>query len=264
MQIARLKNADIHWREDGDVKGYPVVFANSLGTDLRLWDQVIERLPKTGFRYIRFDKRGHGLSSSQQQRYSMADLAGDTEDLLHHIGVPKCAFVGLSVGGMIGQLLASRNPGLVSRLVLACSAAKMGEATMWADRIATVRTNGLEFIADTVLERWFSPKFMENPDLIAWRNMLSRTPAEGYIGCCEAIATADLTATTSELNLPVLGIGGTFDGASPPAQVKATTDLVSGSRFVEIEDAGHLPCVEQPDEFADHLIAFLKEDANAG
>ncbi|MEP3045688.1 MAG: 3-oxoadipate enol-lactonase [Roseibium sp.] len=264
MQIAQLENADIHWQEDGDPAGYPVVFANSLGTDLRLWDQVVQQLPKTGYRFIRFDKRGHGLSSSKQLRYSIADLAGDTEDLLQHIGVSKCVFVGLSVGGMIGQSLASRNPELVSRLVLACSAARMGDPNMWAARIATVRENGLEFIADAVLERWFSPEFLKNPSAIAWRNMLSRTPAGGYIGCCEAIAASDLTAITSELRLPVLGIGGSHDGASPPQVVKATSDLVPDSRFVEINDAGHLPCVEQPDVFSAHLVEFLREETNAG
>jgi 3-oxoadipate enol-lactonase len=110
------------------------------------------------------------------------------------------------------------------------------------------------------LERWFSEDFRQTAECLAWRHMLVRTPTEGYIGCCEAIAGADLTDSTSGLRLPVLGIGGSEDLASPPAMVRGTADLIAGSRYVEISGAGHLPCVEKPDVFAGHLMTFLKED----
>jgi 3-oxoadipate enol-lactonase len=262
MRIARLTNADIHWREDGDPNGAPVVFANSLGTDLRLWDKVIDRLPEEGYRYIRFDKRGHGLSSCPSDAYSMTDLVIDLEELLDHIGVSQSSLVGLSIGGMIGQLLAHRQPDRMTRLILACTAAKMGTADMWQARITAVHKGGVESIADAVLDRWFSGPFRHSDECIAWRNMLNRTPADGYIGCSEALAATDLTATTSELTLPVLGLAGSEDLASPPAQVKATTDLIRDSRFVEIDGAGHLPCVEQADVFTAHLKNFLKESAH--
>ncbi|MCX2724602.1 3-oxoadipate enol-lactonase [Roseibium salinum] len=260
MKIAKLSCVDLHWRDDGDPDGVPVVFANSLGTDLRLWDKVIDRLPAWGLRLIRFDKRGHGLSSCPASPYSLEDLAGDTEEFLEQIGVTSCLFVGLSIGGMIGQLLAARRPQLVKGLVLSNTGAKMGEAAMWQDRISRIRTGGIESLGDAILERWFSAGFRQSGEAIAWRNMLTRTPAEGYIGCCEAIAGTDLTALTSALRLPVLGIGGSEDLASPPDLVRATTALVPGSRYVEIEAAGHLPCVEQPDRFTGHLKTFFKED----
>lgn len=262
MHIARLTNADIHWREDGDPAGAAVVFANSLGTDLRLWDKIIKRLPEQGFRYIRFDKRGHGLSSCPSDAYSMTDLVEDLEELLDHIEVSQFSLVGLSIGGMIGQLLARRQSDRMTSLVLACTAAKMGTEGMWQTRIAAVRKGGIESIADAVLDRWFSGPFRHSDECIAWRNMLSRTPAEGYIGCSQALAVTDLTATTSELTLPVLGLAGTEDLASPPEQVKATMDLIRGSRFVEIDGAGHLPCVEQAEVFTAHLQNFLKESAH--
>jgi len=260
MKIARLSTADLNWREDGDPAGLPVVFANSLGTDLRLWDKVIDRLPETGFRLIRFDKRGHGLSSCPPSPYSMEDLVQDTEELLEAIGVESCVFVGLSIGGMIGQLLASRRPDLIKGLVLSNTGAKMGEAAMWQDRIERIRADGIEALADAILERWFSEGFRRTDECLAWRHMLTRTPAEGYIGCCEAIAGTDLVTSTSQLRLPVLGIGGADDLASPPDLVRATTALVPGSRYVEIEAAGHLPCVEQPGHFTSHLMTYLKED----
>ncbi|MHA7775345.1 3-oxoadipate enol-lactonase [Roseibium sp. M-1] len=260
MKIARLPSADIHWREDGDRMGPAVVFANSLGTDLRLWDKTVERLSGFGLRLIRYDKRGHGLSSCPASPYAMTALVDDAQQLLDHIGINKCVFVGLSIGGMIAQALASRQPERIRGLVLADTAVKMGEAAMWRDRIAKIREGGLESIADAILERWFCEDFLQQAESSAWRNMLTRTPAEGYIGCCEAIATANLTETTAALRLPVLGIAGAEDRASPPDIVRATTALISGSRYVEIEKAGHLPCVEQPEVFTGHLIKFLKED----
>ena len=264
MRIARLKSVDIHWREDGDPHGMPVVFANSLGTDLRLWDKNIPILPASGLRLVRFDKRGHGLSSCPKPPYTMKALCEDTEDLLQEIGVTSCIFVGLSIGGCIGQLLASRRPELVKGFVLSNSAAKMGTAQMWQDRIDRIRATGIESMADAVLERWFAEPFRKSDEAIAWRNMLTRTPADGYIGCSAALAASDLTSATSELTLPVLGIGGENDLASPPAIVRATTELVPGSRYVEIATAGHLPCVESPEIYAGHLMTFLKEDLHVG
>lgn len=260
MKIARLTSADIHWREEGNPDGPAVVFANSLGTDLRLWDKVGELLPPDRFRLIRFDKRGHGLSSAPPSPYAMEDLVTDTEELLDHIGVESCIFVGLSIGGMIGQSLASRRPERVRGLVLSNTGAKMGEAAMWQERIAKIRDGGIECLAEPILERWFSKEFLGSDECAAWRHMLTRTPKDGYIGCCEAIAGTDLGTTTSALKIPVLGIGGSDDLASPPALVRATTEMVSGSRYVEIAGAGHLPCVEKPDVFTDHLMTFFKED----
>jgi 3-oxoadipate enol-lactonase len=260
MKIASLPGADIHWREDGDPDGTPVVFANSLGTDLQLWDNVIDLLPETGLRLIRFDKRGHGLSSCPRGPYSMDALASDAEHLFDHLEIGSCMFVGLSIGGMIGQLLAHRQPKRIKGLVLSNTGAKMGEAVMWQDRISKIRVGGIECLADAILDRWFSADFRHTADCLAWRHMLVRTPVEGYLGCCEAIAGTDLTDSTSELRLPVLGIGGSEDLASPPAMVRGTADLVPGSRYVEISGVGHLPCVEKPDVFTGHLMTFLKED----
>ncbi|MEO1114413.1 MAG: 3-oxoadipate enol-lactonase [Pseudomonadota bacterium] len=264
MKISRLKSVDLHWREDGDPNGTAIVFANSLGTDLRLWDKIIPLLPASGLRLIRFDKRGHGLSSCPKPPYSMEALCEDTEEFLQQIGVRRCIFVGLSIGGCIGQLLASRRPDLVQGLVLSNSAAKMGTAQLWEERIERIRAGGIASMADAILERWFGEPFRQSDEAILWRNMLVRTPADGYVGCSAALAASDLTASTSGLSLPVLGIGGENDLASPPGVVRATTELVPGSRYVEIADAGHLPCVENPEDYAGHLMTFLKEDLHVG
>jgi 3-oxoadipate enol-lactonase len=258
LKIATLGEVQIHWREDGDPGGAPVLFANSLGTDLRLWDAVVPLLPP-GLRLIRYDKRGHGLSACPPAPYGMGALVTDAERLLDHLGVRDCVVVGLSIGGMIAQGLAVKRLDLVRGMVLSNTAARIGTAQMWEDRIAQVRAGGIEALADAVMERWFSKPFRRTAELTAWRNMLTRQPAEGYIGCAAAISGTDFYATTATLALPTLAIAGSEDGSTPPDLVRETADLVRGARFHLIRGAGHLPCVEKPAEYAEVLTAFLKE-----
>lgn len=258
MRVAKLNDVALHWREDGNPAGRPVVFANSLGTDLRLWDDIVPLLPQD-LRLIRFDKRGHGLSSCPAAPYSMESLIGDAEALLDHLGLRDCLVVGLSIGGMVAQGLAARRPDLVRAAVLSNTAARMGTPEMWAERIAKIEAGGIAALAEPILERWFSAAFRQTDALEAWRNMLLRTPKEGYLGCCHALAGADLTEQTKALRLPLLAIAGAEDGASPPDLVRATADLVEGARFEEIAGAGHLPCVEAPHRYAEILNKFFKE-----
>lgn len=258
MKIAELDHLKIHYTDEGDPNGAPIVFANSLGTDLRLWDQLVPLLPK-GLRIIRYDKRGHGLTQATPAPYSMGTLVRDVETLLDHLGVKDALFVGLSIGGMIGQGLAVKRLDLVRALVISNSAAKIGTADMWNDRIAAIAKEGIESIADTTMERWFGKAFRATPALEAWRNMLIRQNLAGYTGCCAAIAGTDFYTPTSGLRLPVLGIAGSEDGSTPPDLVRETIDLVPGSRFELIRGAGHLPCVEKPEDYARILTTFIKE-----
>ena len=126
-------------------------------------------------------------------------------------------------------------------------------------RIAATLDNGVENLADAVMERWFSKSFRAGPELRLWRNMLVRTPDHGYAGCCAAISGADFYTTTAALRLPVLGIAGTEDGSTPVDLVRETVDLVPGSRLEIIRGAGHIPCVEHPDRYAAILTGFLTE-----
>jgi 3-oxoadipate enol-lactonase len=258
MKILDLGEVQINYSDEGDPKGPAVVFANSLGTDLRLWDQIMPLLP-AGLRIIRFDKRGHGLSSAPNAPYSMGALIGDVEKLLDHLGVRDCVFVGLSIGGLIAQGLAVKRLDLVRAMVVSNSAAKVGTREIWAERIAAVDNGGIETFADATMERWFSKSFLKRPELISWRNMLTRTPPEGYKGCCAAIAGTDFLAPTATLTLPSLFIAGSEDGATPPDLVRETSELVKGARFHLIRGAGHLPCVESPEEYAKVLTYFLIE-----
>jgi 3-oxoadipate enol-lactonase len=260
MQAITHNDAVFHVAVQGPADGTPVVFANSLGTDLRVWDAIIPLLPQS-LRFVRFDLRGHGLSDTTPPPYRMEELADDTAAVLDAQGISGAVFVGLSIGGMIGQMLAARRPDLVSALVLMDTAAKMGEAEMWQARMDAVAAGGIAAMADPILERWFAPGFKSEKQgfFALWRNMLIRTPPEGYIGCCAAIAGADLTDQTRELRLPVLAIVGAEDGASPPEKVQATADLISGAEFYVIAQAGHLPCVERPAETAKLISNFLEK-----
>ena len=258
MHMADLGDVRLHYRIDGDPGGAPVVFANSLGTDMRLWDAILPLLP-TGLKFIRYDKRGHGLSSAPPAPYSMGALVRDAELLLEHLNIRDCLFVGLSVGGMIAQGLAAKRLDLVRAMVLSNTGARIGTPEMWDQRIAAVNAGGIESLADAVMERWFSSGFRATPELELWRNMLIRQPVAGYAGCCAAISGTDFFTPTSGLRLPVLGIAGDRDGATPPDLVRETTDLIPGSRFHLIRGTGHLPCVENPGEYARVLSRFITE-----
>jgi 3-oxoadipate enol-lactonase len=258
VQIADIGNVQIHYRVDGDPGGAPIVFANSLGTDLRLWDDLLPHLP-AGLRIIRFDKRGHGLSSQPPAPYSMGALVRDTEDLLDFLEVRDCVFVGLSIGGLIGQGLAVKRLDQVRALVLSNTAAKIGIPSIWQDRMDAVQKGGIEALADATMERWFSKAFRASPEHLLWRNMMVRQPVDGYLGCCAAISGTDFYTPTSGLRLPTLGIAGSEDGSTPPDLVRETVDLIPGSRFELMRRAGHLPCVEQPAEYAALLHSFLTE-----
>jgi len=257
MQIFDTGDVRIHYRVDGPEDGAPVVFANSLGTDFRLWDPILPLLPE-GLRVIRWDKRGHGLSSIPSGPYSMGSLITDCERLLDHLNVRDCAFVGLSIGGMIAQGLAVKRLDLIRSLVLSNTAAKIGNPDLWDERIAAVHAGGVESLADGVMERWFSAEFRAKPELELWRNMLVQQAPDGYAGCSAAISGTDFYTPTSGLRLPCLGIAGTEDGSTPPDLVREATDLIPGSKFHLIRRAGHLPCVEQPEEYAAILNDFLR------
>jgi 3-oxoadipate enol-lactonase len=258
MKVAKFDDVTLHYREDGSPDGPPVVFSNSLGTDLRLWDGVIERLPKS-LRLIRYDKRGHGLSTVPDAPYSMGGLVRDAEQLLDHLNVRDCVFVGLSIGGIIAQGLAVKRMDQVRAMVLSNTGAKVGTKEIWADRVEGVRKGGIVSLADAVMERWFSKKFRATPELAPWLRMLINTPDDGYIGCSQAISNTDFYTPTSGLRLPTLAIAGSEDGATPPDLVRETAALIPGSRFELMRGSGHLPCVEDPDGYAELLRGFLSE-----
>ncbi|MDS7594440.1 3-oxoadipate enol-lactonase [Agrobacterium tumefaciens] len=255
MQFARINDVTIHYQVIGGPADKPViVFANSLGTDFRIWRDVIVRLAGD-FPIVLYDKRGHGLSDVGKTPYSVEDHAADLAGLLDLLNVTNAIICGLSVGGLIAQAIYKTRPDLVKALILCDTASKIGTEAMWDTRISTVEKNGLASIIDAVMERWFTESF-RNPQNIAYhgyRNMLERQPSEGYTATCAAIRDADYTEAATRIAVPTLCIVGDQDGSTPPDLVKATADRISDARFEIIKDAGHIPCVEQPETMT-HLI----------
>lgn len=253
-----LNAISMHYREDGDPDGAPVVFANSLGTNLGLWDPILPLLPE-GLRIIRYDMRGHGQTTVPKPPYSMGALVSDVEALLDHLGVANCLFIGLSVGGLIAQGLATKRPDLIGAMVLSNTAAKIGTPEIWQSRFDMIDAGGMEAVADPTMERWFSKAWHGTDQIQYWRDMLTATEPDGYIGTGQAISGTDFYTTTAALILPVLAIAGAHDGATPPDLVRETQALVAGSKFHLIRQGGHLPCVEQPEEYAQVVSDFMRE-----
>lgn len=260
MPFTRVNDVVLHWAWRGLADRPVVVFSNSLGSDFRIWDDVVARLGDR-WRILLYDARGHGLSDAPPGPYAIDDHVDDLIALLDHLGVRRAAMVGLSVGGMIAQRLAVRAPSLLAALVLCDTAAKIGTAEMWQARIDAVETAGLEPMADAVLARWFTPGFFAGEPAAAagWRNMLARTSAVGYAATSAAIRDADLTADAPSIRVPTLCVVGDQDGATPPDLVRGTADLIPGARFVVIDGAGHLPCIEKADVLAALIDRHLGE-----
>lgn len=259
MQFARVNGITIHHQVIGGPEGRPVlVFANSLGTDYRIWRDVIVRLAGE-YPMILYDKRGHGLSDIGQAPYSIDDHVSDLSGLLDVYAVKKAVIVGLSVGGLIAQGLYARRPELIQALVLCDTAHKIGTAEMWNTRIAAIERDGVEGIADSLLERWFTPAFRrpENTAYHGYYNMLVRQPVTGYLATCAAIRDADFTDAAKRIAVPTLCVVGDQDGSTPPDLVLSTAKLIPGARYEVIPDAGHIPCVEQPEALTNVLRAFI-------
>ncbi len=245
----------LHFEDRGE--GPALVFSNSLGTDFRVWDPLLPYLPH-GWRHLRYDKRGHGLSSLPDGPWTIADHAADLAGLMEARRVSQAVVCGLSVGGLIAQHLAATRPDLVRALILCDTGAKIGTAEMWNTRMATIRDGGLEAILEANMQRWFTAGFRSDPARLApWNAMVSRTPVEGYLRTAEAIRDCDLRASTARLRLPTLCAVGAEDGSTPPDLMRATADLIPGSRCEVIDEAGHIPCVEQPARLGALISAFL-------
>lgn len=260
MRFAEHQGLLTHFAIEGTPFQPTVVFANSLGTDLRAWNALVHVLGPR-IRTLRYDMRGHGLSSLGGASPSMHDLAGDLAALMDAVAVRHAVVVGLSIGGMVAQALAAARPDLVRALVLSDTAARIGDVALWQQRIDTVTADGMAALTDGVIARWFPPAVQERDPLLVegMRMMLLRTSPAGYAALCGALRDADLTASTAALKLPTLCLCGSDDLATTPAIVQALAALISGARYVEIAGSGHLPPVDAPAETAAAITAFLVE-----
>jgi len=260
MDFTRINGILLHYRLAGPAGAPVLALVNSLGTDARIWDGVIEHLSPR-YRILSYDKRGHGLSDAPPGDYALDQHVEDLLGLLDHLGISRLALAGVSIGGLIAQGLALRAPERLAALVLCDTAPKIGDAAGWNARIDTVRREGLGAIADVVMERWFSPGFQQQraDELAGWRNLFLRSDPLGYAATCATLRDTDLTAEIRGIATPTLVVAGEADRSTPVALVRACAAAIAGARFEILPDTGHIPSIERPDELAALMDGFLKE-----
>jgi 3-oxoadipate enol-lactonase len=231
--------------------------SHSLACHSGMWDEQAALLAKR-FKVLRYDTRGHGQSAAPAGPYSLELLADDVKALLDALGVREAHWIGISMGGMIGQTLALEHPGVLASLVLADTTSRNPPEAwpMWKERIDVAEANGMEAAVESTLARWFTEPFRKaRPDRIEpIARMIRGTPVAGYVGCCHAIPKIDLTARLKEIRVPVLAITGVEDVAAPGT--RAIHENLPGSELVEIPSASHLSNIEQPEAFNQALTRF--------
>jgi len=258
VPFIRAGSSTVFYELRGEHDGPVVVLGNSLGTNVHVWDAVLDGLVSS-FRVLRYDMRGHGLTDATEAPTSIDALASDAIDLLDALELERVRYVGLSIGGMIGQRLAAEHPERVEGLLLCATANRIGTPPVWNERMEAVRLGGMAAVSDGVLARWFAPAtHAERPELIrGFANMLGRTLPEGYLAACAAIRDADLAADDARISCPTLAIAGGDDAVTPPADTYALRDAIAGARSAVVPGAAHIVPAERPDLFLHLAVPFL-------
>src|ERR1051325_545385 len=260
MPFVALHGCVHHYQCAGRDDRLALLFANSLSSDLRIWDDLTERLSGQ-FKIIRYDHRGHGLSDAPPPPYSAEELAGDVIALLDHLEIRQAVLCGVSVGGLIAQAAGVKYPERVRALVLSDTGPRIGSIDSWQQRIEMIQTDGVVSIEKMTMERWFSVGFRERrpADARGYANMLRQTSTDGYVGTCSVLRDGDLRDAVKNIRCPTLVLCGEEDIATPPELSRDLTSLIPGAKFSLIEEAAHLPCVEQPAAMAERMLEFFRE-----
>jgi 3-oxoadipate enol-lactonase len=249
---------EINYAMEGD--GPVVTLSHSLACNLSMWDGQARALAGR-YRVLRYDTRGHGQTSAPPGAYSLELLAEDLHGLLNGLGITETHFVGLSMGGMIGQLFTLKYPAMVRSLTLCDTTSRYpAEAwSLWEERIRTVEAKGMEPMVEPTLQRWFTEPFRKSrPDVLdPVRAMIRNTPPKGFIGCCHAIPKIDVTDRLREVRCPALVIVGEDDPGTPVAMAREIHAALPSAELAILRSAAHLSNLEQPQEFNRVLLGFL-------
>ncbi len=262
--LVNVSGRRIHFDLLGPEQAPLVCLAHSLSSDGGIWAEQVESLLAAGWRVLRPDMRGHGGSEALPGDCTMAQLAGDVIAVLDSLGLEKMHFVGLSIGGMIGQVLALDYPHRLHSLMLTGTSPKgvPGPPNMWPQRFAAIRAaDSVAPIADATMGRWFTPAFRpshENRWQQVW-NMIAGTSPEGYIAGAEAIIAFDVLGRLPAVRLPTLVVCGDDDPGTPAAGNRQIASLIPGARYQEIASARHIPMVEHPGLFSRIMLGWLDE-----
>ena len=248
-------------------EGPPVVMSHALGLDIHMWDDLAARLAKT-MTVLRYEHRGHGGSAVPPGPYAMDDLVDDAARLIREWGRGPVAWIGLSMGGMVGQGLAIHHPDLLRGVVLANTTARYPDAAAatWAARITAVEKGGMAAVADAVVERYLGVDFRaaHPAETAALRARLLRCDPAGYVGCCRAVASVDWLDKLAGTRMPTLVIAGGRDVGATPEMAQAIAERIAGAELTVFDEASHLSVAEFPDRFHDTVAAFLASLRMAG
>ena len=256
----KIKANGIQIEYDVQGEGPWVVMSHSLACASAMWDEQTQAL-KGRYKVLRFDTRGHGGSDAPAEAYTLDMLADDLHGLLGKLGVGSPHFVGLSMGGMIGMTYAVKYPRAFKSLVLCDTSSRIPPEAkpVWAERIQIATEQGMEPLVEPTLKRWFTEPFLAKRSSVIERvaDMIRKTPARGYVGCCHAIPQIDLTDRLGAITCPVQVIVGDKDVGTPVAMAEAIHRAIPNSELVIIPDASHLSNLEQPAAFNAALLKFL-------
>jgi 3-oxoadipate enol-lactonase len=240
--------------------GEAVLLAHAIGCDHRMWDELAAALAPR-WRVLALDARGHGRSPLPARPWSLADMADDAARLLDRHGIARAHWVGLSMGGMVGQAFALAHGERLGKLAIANSTSSYGKdgRALWDNRIRLVAEGGLASIRDMVAARYFSPSFAASHRETVERVMerFLETPAEGYLGCCEAIREMDFLDALPRIAAPTLVIAGDLDQGTPVAMSQAMAERIRGAGLAVIPGASHLSAIEKPAAFNALVSDFL-------
>lgn len=253
-----VNGAEIACRFDGPASGPVVLMSNSLMSNWDMWDWTVPALSDR-YRVLRYDTRGHGRSSTPPGPYTIATLADDAAGLLDALGIASAHFVGLSMGGMIGQQLGARFPRKVLSLALCDTASEMPPRSLWEERLAIARSQGTAALAESTIKRWFTEPFTARApgDIEKVRRMILGTGAAGYVACAEGIRDMAQTTMLLKIKAPTLVMTGRQDPACTVDQATVLHRMIDGSQLLILEDAAHLSNIEQPQAFNAALRAFI-------
>ena len=253
---AKVNGSELYYEVSGKESAPWLVLSHSLACTVRMWDPTVAAF-KERYRILNYDMRGHGQSAAPKGPYTLDMLADDALGLMQELKIERCKFIGLSIGGMIGQHLALKEPKRFERMVLADTGhMQPAEAIkQWEDRIRIAQTQGMKALVPSTMERWFTPAFRETAPAKRIAELIANTPVPGYVGCGQAIMKLNTTARLKDIKVPVLAITGEADPAA--AGTKYIGEHVPGANFVSIAQAAHIANVEQPEKFNQALRDFL-------
>ncbi|MHA6847173.1 alpha/beta fold hydrolase [Ralstonia syzygii] len=249
----------IRYRIDG-ADGPWIMLAHALGVDLQMWDSIAHRLSRR-HRVLRYDARGHGGTTAPHGAYTLFQMADDAAGLLDALSIAQVHFVGLSMGGMVAQILGVRHPQRLLSLTLCDTVCHTPIAAhpMWDERIGQVEAHGMAGIVEPTLQRWLTTPFREaRPEVAARvRALLLATAPHGYVGACLAIKALDTRDALLRIACPTLVVVGEDDTGAPVDVARTIAEGIPNARLKVLPRAAHLAPIEQEEAFLTDLDEFL-------